>query len=86
VISTLNSDVPSNPQVDGVIGAGTLAGTRLRIDYPAQPQGRIIATCEDGATRDACWTAPSCPPSPSANQQTYTCFGKPAPGRAPVCP
>jgi hypothetical protein len=91
VIGALNGDVPPNAQVDGIIGAGTLAGTRLRIDYPAQPQGRVVADCEDAASRDTCWTAPSCPsPSLSSNGQTHTCFGQPPPPHgwapAPVCP
>jgi hypothetical protein len=85
VISTLNSDVPANPVVDGIIGAGTLAGTTLQLDYPAQPDGRVIAACEYASSRDACWAAPSCP-SLSASGQTHTCFGQPPLPLAPVCP
>ena len=47
VIRSMNVDRPPKPQVDGIIGAGTLAGTRLRLDYTATPQGRAIAACED---------------------------------------
>jgi hypothetical protein len=85
VISTLNSDVPANPVVDGIIGAGTLAGTILRLDYPAQPDGRVIAACDSASTRDTCWAAPSCP-SLSASGQTHTCFGQLSRPLAPVCP
>ncbi len=85
VITTLNSDVPANPVVDGIVGAGTLAGTNLRLDYPAQPNGRVIAACDSASTRDTCWAAPSCP-SLSANGQTHTCFGQDSRGLAPVCP
>lgn len=83
VIRSINVDSPPNPQVDGIIGAGTLAGTRLRLDYTASPQGRVIAVCEDGSTRDQCWTAPSCP-GLSAGGQTL-CFGQPVPAWPPAC-
>jgi len=86
LIRSLNVDLPPNPQVDGIIGAGTLAGTRTRLDYPAQPQGRVIATCEAGSTREECWAAPSC----LAAGQPHLCFGQLAGqspgGWAPVCP
>ncbi len=85
VIRSLNGDVPARPQVDGIVGAGTLAGTRLRLDYLSKPSGRVIAACEAGATRDLCWTAPSCPPL-SANGQTITCFAQAVRVSAPVCP
>jgi hypothetical protein len=84
VIRSLNADVPSQVQVDGIVGAGTLAGTRLRLDYLSQPTGRVLAACEAGATRETCWTAPSCPPL-SANGQTLTCFAQTVPVSAQVC-
>ena len=84
VIRSLNADVPSQVQVDGIVGAGTLAGTRLRLDYLSQPTGRVLAACEAGATRETCWTAPSCP-SLSANGQTLTCFAQTVPVSAQVC-
>jgi len=83
VIRSINVDSPPKPQVDGIIGAGTLAGTRLRLDYAATPQGRVIAACEDGSTRDQCSTAPSCP-GLSANGRTL-CFGQPVPAWPPAC-
>jgi len=83
VIRSINSDCPPNPQVDGIIGAGTLAGTRLRLDYTAQPQARVLASCEDGSARDQCWTAPACPGQPASNQ---VCFGQPVLSWPNVCP
>ena len=84
IIRSINVDSPPKPQVDGIIGAGTLAGTRLRLDYTSQPQGRVIAACEDGNTRDQCWTAPICP-GLSATGQTV-CFGQTVPTWPPACP
>jgi hypothetical protein len=84
LMQSLNVDTGTNPQVDGIIGAGVLAGTRLELDYPSQSDGRFIAACENGSTRDACWAAPSCP-GLSANGKTI-CFGQPVPDWAPVCP
>jgi hypothetical protein len=83
IIRSLNVGVPPHPQVDGIIGAGTLMGTRLQLDYPSKPQGRMIAACEDATTRDACWTSPSCLPSPG---QIRTCFGQTARVVAKTCP
>lgn len=80
LIRSFNQNLGTNPQVDGIIGAGVLAGTRLQLDYPSQPQGRVIAACEDGSTRDACWAAASCP------GQGQICFGQPVPKWAAVCP
>jgi len=84
IIRSLNADAPPNPQVDGIIGAGTLAGTRTRLDYTSQPQGRVVATCEDGSARVQCWTAPSC----WATGEPHICFGQRfgQNGWAPVCP
>jgi hypothetical protein len=83
IIRSINVDSPPNPQVDGIIGAGTLAGTRVRLDYTSKPQRRVIAACEDGSERDQCWTAPSCP-GLSANGKTL-CFGQTVPTWPPAC-
>ena len=83
VIRSINSDAPPNPQVDGIIGAGALAGTRLRLDYTAQPQARVLVSCEEDSVRDQCWTAPTCPGQPATNQ---VCFGQPVAGWPIVCP
>jgi hypothetical protein len=84
IILSLNADVAAHPAVDGIVGAATLAGVRLRIDYPADPQGRVIASCLSGATRDTCFAAPSCPGLSEQGQQ-HSCFGQPPHGYAPVC-
>jgi hypothetical protein len=84
IIRSLNADVPAKPEVDGIVGAATLAGVRMRIDYPADPQGRLIASCLEGAVRETCFAAPSCP-GLSAGGQHHTCFGQQSRGYAPVC-
>jgi hypothetical protein len=89
LLRSLNVDSPPNPQIDGIIGAATLAGTRLHLDYPAQPQGRVIAECETGSTpeqRGQCWTAPSCPAGWPAQTRGHFCFGQAVPLWPPVCP
>jgi len=58
LMSSLNQDFPSGAQVDGLIGAETLAGVSLEVDYVSQPQGRLVATCEPGVERQICWAAP----------------------------
>jgi len=85
ILRSLNADVPPRPQIDGIIGAGTLAGTRLRLDYPSEPSGRVIAECEAGSMRDTCWTAPSCPGWPP-DSQDHACFGQMRPSWPGVCP
>jgi len=86
LLRSLNVDSPPNPQVDGIIGAATLAGTRLHLDYVAQPQGRVIADCETGSERAQCWTAPSCPAGWPAKAEGHFCFGQSVPFWPPVCP
>jgi hypothetical protein len=83
IIRSLNADVAAKPHIDGIVGAATLAGTRLRIDYQATPQGRAIANCLDGETRDTCFAAPSCPGL--GQNQEHTCFGHPWKRTAPAC-
>ncbi len=83
IIRSLNADVAGKPHIDGIVGAATLAGTRLRIDYQATPQGRAIANCLDGETRDTCFAAPSCPGL--GQGQEHTCFGERWTRVAPSC-
>ena len=83
IILSLNADVPAKPRIDGIVGAATLAGTRLRIDYQAKPQGRVIASCLASETRDTCFAAPSCPGLPQGKD--HACFGHPWHRVAPVC-
>jgi hypothetical protein len=83
IVRSLNADVPPWPQIDGIVGAGTLAGTRLRFDYLGAPTDRVIAACEAGSAREACWTAPSCA---GASRKGQICFGLTAEGGTKVCP
>jgi hypothetical protein len=83
LIRSLNADVAAKPHIDGVVGAATLAGTRLRIDYQATPQGRAIANCLPGETRDTCFAAPSCPGL--GQNKKHTCFGQSWERTAPAC-
>jgi hypothetical protein len=83
LLLSLNTDVAAKPHVDGLVGAATLAGTRLRIDYQATPQGRAIASCLEGETRDTCFAAPGCPGL--GQGQTHLCFGRDSKRSAPVC-
>lgn len=85
VIRSLNADMPPRPQVDGIIGAGTLAGTHLRLDYPNQPSGRVVASCWSETPRDVCWAAPSCP-ALTDQGKAVRCFGLVDRKWAPVCP
>jgi hypothetical protein len=85
LINNLNEDFPSGAQVDGVIGAETLAGTSFEIDYISQPQGRLVATCDPGVDRQSCWASPTCA-GLSGSGQTHMCFGLPRLGLAPNCP
>jgi hypothetical protein len=80
VMQALNVDVDTSPQVDGIVGAATLAGTHLRLDYP---NTRVVASCIDPGNRDACFAAPGCP---GASAQNLLCFGQPTRPSAPVCP
>jgi hypothetical protein len=84
IILSLNVDVPGKAHVDGIVGAATLAGTRLHIDYLASPQGRVVANCLDGTTRDTCFAAPSCPGL--KQNQSHGCFGEEWTRSAPTCP
>jgi hypothetical protein len=88
LLRSLNVDSPPNPQVDGIIGAATLAGTRLRLDYAAKPQGRVIVDCETGSMPEQCRTAPSCQAGWPAKAEGHSCFGQPepVPSWPPVCP
>jgi hypothetical protein len=82
---SLNLDAPPAARVDGMVGAGTLAGTTIEIDYLGNPQGRFIAECEPGRTRAQCFAAPGCPPLSNSGQK-HRCFGLPeAKPYQPVC-
>lgn len=80
LMRAINADTPPRPRVDGILGAAALAGLRLRFDYLATPQGRVIANCLDPSDRSTCYVAPVCP------ARNAVCFGQDKPGTAPVCP
>ncbi|MGD0837164.1 MAG: hypothetical protein ABSB49_11035 [Polyangia bacterium] len=83
LILSLNADVAAQPHVDGLIGAATLAGTGIWIDYAAQPQGRVVAGCLAGETRATCFAAGSCQ-NLAQGQQAF-CFGQSWQRSAPLC-
>jgi hypothetical protein len=85
LISNLNQDFPLGAQVDGLIGAETLAGVRFELDYVSQPQGRLVASCEPGTDRQSCWSAPRCL-GLSKGDQPHTCFGLQERRFSPACP
>jgi hypothetical protein len=84
LVRGLNQDFPSAPQVDGIIGAGTLAGTSFEIDYVSRP-ARFVVSCLPGADRQTCWAPPRCV-GLGGKDQTHDCFGLKDRGYAPVCP
>jgi hypothetical protein len=83
IILSLNGDTPAKPHIDGIVGAATLLGTRMRIDYTATPQGRVIANCLDNEPRDQCFAAPACPGL--GQGKTHVCFGHEWTRTAPAC-
>jgi hypothetical protein len=80
----LNQDFPSAPQVDGIIGAGTLAGTSFEIDYVSQP-ARLVVSCLPGADRQTCWAPARCV-GLGSNDKPDSCFALPQRRYAPACP
>lgn len=84
LIRGLNQDFPAAPQVDGIIGAGTLAGTSFEIDYVSNP-ARLVSSCEFGSDRQRCWAPPRCE-GLSGKKQKHNCFGLKDRGYAPACP
>jgi hypothetical protein len=84
LIRGLNSDFPSAPQVDGIIGAGTLAGTSFEIDYISQP-ARFVTSCQSGVDRQTCWAPARCV-GLGSNDRPRACFGLPNRRYAPACP
>jgi len=77
-LQSLRFDVrPEGPEVDGLVGAGVLAGTRLELDYLGDP-ARAIFSCEAAAAAAmTCHSASRCPRLPDHTQQ-HLCFGLPA--------
>jgi hypothetical protein len=78
------------PEVDGILGAGTLAAARLEIDYRGNT-ARAIASCPDaaaatdaGTTGASCRAVGRCPRLPSRGPQ-HVCFGLPPHGLPAMC-
>ncbi len=83
LIAGLNRDFPSAPQVDGIIGAGTMAGVSFEIDYVSRPS-RLVVSCQPGADRQTCWAPTRCEGLGSGDEPR-ACFGLPDRGYAPPC-
>jgi hypothetical protein len=76
---------PQGPEVDGFLGAASLADAHLELDYPTSP-ARAIFKCE-GADRNTCFVAPRCG-GVRADNPWRSCFGLPAPSELippPAC-
>jgi hypothetical protein len=74
---------PEGPEVDGLIGAGTLGLSRVELDYVSS-EPRAIFSCETDAQRTACWSAARCPRLPDHDAH-HVCFGLPSHGLPPTC-
>jgi hypothetical protein len=76
-LQALRFDIrPEGPEVDGLLGAGALAGTRVELDY-LNDGPRAIFSCEADAAPEACHAASHCPRLPDQSQSHF-CFGLPA--------
>ncbi|HET6147469.1 MAG TPA: hypothetical protein VFH68_08030 [Polyangia bacterium] len=84
LLEGLRSDVrPEGPELDGIIGAGALARTRLEVDYRNSSM-RAIFSCDGTSDRDQCFTGARCPRLPDHTQQ-HACFGLPLAGLPAMC-
>jgi hypothetical protein len=84
ILQTLRGQVrPEGPEVDGIVGAGTLRNARVEIDYRSQP-ARAIFSCEVSAPMGACRAVGRCPRLPEQGQ-THTCFGLPPHALPGIC-
>jgi len=82
-LQALRLDVlPEGPELDGLVGAGTLGRARVEIDYLSGP--RALFSCEPEAPREECWAASRCPRLPDATSVHY-CFNLPAHRLATTC-
>jgi hypothetical protein len=83
LLEGLRSDIrPEGPELDGIIGAGVLAQTRVEIDYRSTGM-RAIFSCETD-DRDQCWAGARCPRLPDQTT-THTCFNLPLAGLPATC-
>jgi hypothetical protein len=74
---------PEGPEIDGLIGAGTLARTTLEIDYRSQP-ARALLACASGTPQTSCWTRPRCARLSNPGDMR-ACFGQPARALPALC-
>ena len=75
---------PRGPEVDGLLGAAALAGTRVELDY-LSPETRAIFSCDPlAAAAELPAGAGRCPRLPGSGQRR-ACFGLPAHGLPDLC-
>jgi hypothetical protein len=74
---------PAGPEVDGLLGAAALAGTRFEMD-PFEGDTRAIFTCEAALAPERCRAVPRCARLPDSSQRR-ACFGLPAHGLPEMC-
>jgi hypothetical protein len=84
LLQGLRADIrPEGPELDGIIGAGVLARTRVELDYKSSGP-RAIFSCDGMSTRNQCWTAARCPRLPDQTQ-LHACFNLPLAGLPATC-
>ena len=84
LLEGLRSDIrPEGPELDGIIGAGVLARTRLEVDYRSSGM-RAIFSCDDTSDRNQCFIGARCPRLPDQTQK-HACFGLPLAGLPTMC-
>jgi hypothetical protein len=74
---------PAGPEVDGLLGAAALAGTRVEMD-PFEGDTRAIFTCESALAPERCRAVARCARLPDGRQRR-ACFGLPAHGLPEMC-
>jgi hypothetical protein len=74
---------PEGPEVDGLLGAGTLGRSRVEIDYLGSDP-RAIFSCETDVPAGECRAAARCPRLPNRGS-SHICFGLPSHGLPPTC-
>jgi hypothetical protein len=74
---------PEGPELDGMIGAGVLARSRLELDYRSDEK-RALFSCAKDAARTACWTSPRCQRLSNPGDRR-SCFGRPTRSLPAMC-
>jgi hypothetical protein len=75
--------LPEGPQIDGFLGATSLARTHVELDYLGK-NTRAIFSCEAAGADTRCRAVARCPRLPGRGQ-TRACFGLPAHGLPEMC-